>query len=100
VLSGEYEDPDVKVDFNATESLDLSAGRAMASLREALEEVTNTVYFEPGDMVIVDNRVALHGRTAFEPRYDGLDRWLHRVFIQVDGRRSRAMRPGGDHVID
>ncbi|WP_018802281.1 TauD/TfdA family dioxygenase [Salinispora arenicola] len=100
VFTGEYEDPDVKVDFNATESLDPSAGRVMASLREALEAVTDTVYFEPGDVVIVDNRVALHGRTAFEPRYDGHDRWLHRVFIQADGRRSRAMRPGGDHVID
>jgi L-asparagine oxygenase len=100
VLSGAPEDPDVKVDFNATEPLDRSAGQAMASLRAALEEVTDTVYFEPGDVVIVDNRVALHGRTAFEPRYDGYDRWLHRVFIQADGRRSRVVRTGGDHVID
>ncbi|MEU2764504.1 TauD/TfdA family dioxygenase [Streptomyces sp. NPDC006906] len=99
ILSGAYEDPDARVDFHATTPLDAGAARAMAALREALESVCDTVYFAPGDLAIVDNRVALHGRTAFSPRYDGHDRWLHRAFIHTDSRRSRAMRNGGGHVI-
>ncbi|MEV7899952.1 clavaminate synthase, partial [Streptomyces cyaneofuscatus] len=39
------------------------------------------------------------GRTPFTPRYDGNDRWLHRVFIHTDSRRSRARRSGGGHVV-
>lgn len=98
-ISGAYEDPDAQVDFHATTPLDASAGRAMAALREALEAVVDTVYFAPGDLAIVDNRVALHGRTPFTPRYDGQDRWLHRAFIHTDARRSRARRTGGGHVV-
>nr|WTB09067.1 TauD/TfdA family dioxygenase [Streptomyces antimycoticus] len=99
ILSGAYEDPDARVDFHATTPLDAGAARAMAALREALESVCDTVYFAPGDLAIVDNRVVLHGRTAFSPRYDGHDRWLHRAFIHADSRRSRAVRNGGGHVI-
>ncbi|MFI0982579.1 TauD/TfdA family dioxygenase [Streptomyces sp. NPDC021093] len=98
-VSGAPEDPDAQVDFHATTPLDAGAARAMAALREALEAVVDTVYFAPGDLAIVDNRVALHGRTPFTPRYDGHDRWLHRAFIHTDSRRSRARRVGGGHVV-
>ncbi|MFF9428395.1 TauD/TfdA family dioxygenase [Streptomyces sp. NPDC014746] len=98
-ISGAFEDPDVQVDFHATTPLDAGAARALAALREALEAVRDIVYFTPGDLAIVDNRVALHGRTPFTPRYDGRDRWLHRVFIHTDIRRSRALRKGGSHVV-
>lgn len=98
-LSGAPDDPDAQVDFHATTPLDAAAARAMADLREALEAVCDTVYFAPGDLAIVDNRVALHGRTPFSPRYDGNDRWLHRVFVHADSRRSRARRHGGGHVV-
>jgi L-asparagine oxygenase len=98
-ISGAPEDPDAQVDFHATTPLDAGAARAMAALREALESVCDTVYFAPGDLAIVDNRVALHGRTPFAPRYDGHDRWLHRVFIHADSRRSRPLRIGGGHVV-
>ncbi|MEU0146248.1 TauD/TfdA family dioxygenase [Streptomyces sp. NPDC006288] len=98
-ISGAPEDPDAQVDFHATTPLDAGADRAMSALREALEAVVDTVYFAPGDLAIVDNRVALHGRTPFSPRYDGHDRWLHRVFVHVDSRRSRADREGGGHVV-
>ncbi|GAA3416436.1 TauD/TfdA family dioxygenase [Streptosporangium vulgare] len=98
-ISGAPEDPDAQVDFHATRPLDEGAARAMAALREALEAVCDTVYFAPGDLAIVDNRVALHGRTPFSPRYDGHDRWLHRVFVHADSRRSRARRNGGGHVV-
>jgi L-asparagine oxygenase len=36
---------------------------------------------------------------AFTPRYDGADRWLHRVFVHLDGRRSRPHRPGNGSVL-
>ncbi|WP_406498903.1 TauD/TfdA family dioxygenase [Streptomyces sp. NBC_00846] len=98
-ISGAPEDPDAQVDFHATTPLDAGAKRAMTALREALEAVVDTVYFAPGDLAIVDNRVALHGRTPFSPRYDGHDRWLHRVFIHIDSRRSRVRRNGGGHVV-
>ncbi|WP_248959197.1 clavaminate synthase family protein [Sphaerisporangium perillae] len=100
VLSGAPEDPDIRVDFAATKPLGPGAEQALEELRGLCEKVAHTVVMHPGDLAIVDNRVALHGRTAFRPRYDGADRWLQRTFVLQDFRRSRIGRLGDGHVID
>ena len=38
--------------------------------------------------------VAVHGRTPFEPRFDGTDRWLQRTFVVSDLAPSAAERRG------
>jgi L-asparagine oxygenase len=99
VLTGAPDDPDIVVDFAATTPLSSAAGDAMLELQSALAEHAVTLRLVPGDLAIVDNRVALHGRTAFTPRYDGRDRWLQRTFAMRDLRRSRASRPADGHVL-
>lgn len=99
VLCGNVSDPDVRVDFVATLPLDPEANDAMGQLRKAFAEVARTIILTPGDLAIVDNRLAVHGRTRFRARYDGRDRWLQRIFVQRDFRRSRGMRPDGGHVL-
>ncbi len=61
---------------------------ALAELREHLLGALVGTVLEPGDMLIVDNRKAVHGRTGFTPRYDGEDRWLRRCFTVSDIRAS------------
>ncbi|MER6299870.1 clavaminate synthase family protein [Kitasatospora sp. NPDC001539] len=100
VLTGESADPDVRVDFAATTGLTPSARAALTELSLALDEVARTVRLLPGDLAIVDNHVTLHGRTAFQPRYDGRDRWLQRTFVLADLRRSRDHRPGDGYVLE
>lgn len=99
VLDGAPEDPDICVDFNTTRGCDPPAVRALDDLREALTSVRCEVALEPGEMVLVDNRITVHGRVAFTPRYDGNDRWLHRVYVHADHRRSRRHRPGNGAVL-
>lgn len=99
VLDGAWEDPDIRVDFHATSGLDEDAEKSLAHLREALWAVRTDVVLRPGDMIFVDNRIVVHGRVAFSPRYDGADRWLHRVFVHLDHRRSRGFRPGDGAVL-
>ncbi|MEV4561059.1 TauD/TfdA family dioxygenase [Kitasatospora sp. NPDC049285] len=100
ILRGDFEDPDILVDFSATHPLDEGARTAMAELREALTQVMTAHDLAVGDLAVVDNRLAVHGRTAFTPRYDGTDRWLHRVYASLDHRRSRPVRRQGGAVID
>ena len=100
VLTGSPADPDIRVDFNATQSLDDDAKTTLVALSEAVELASRAIHMAPGDLVIVDNRVALHGRTSFSPRYDGKDRWLHRTFIHLDGRRTRGDRPDGGFALN
>jgi L-asparagine oxygenase len=99
VLSGSVDDPDMCVDFHATSAVDHHAARALSQLREALTEVRSDLVLRPGDMVFVDNRLVVHGRVAFSPRYDGSDRWLHRVFVHLDNRRTRPCRAGNGAVL-
>jgi L-asparagine oxygenase len=42
---------------------------------------TGTV-LEPGDVLVIDNRKVVHGRSKFVPRYDGTDRFLIRCFAK------------------
>lgn len=99
MLVGDLDDPNILVDFAATEPLNPSAMKAMKELREAFIKTMLNFQLRVGDMAIVDNRVAVHGRTSFVPRYDGTDRWLHRVYGHLDSRRSRVDRKYGGFVI-
>jgi L-asparagine oxygenase len=99
VLTGAPEDPDIRLDMAATVALTPKAKLALEEVDGALARVEHTFRLVPGDLAIVDNRVALHGRTAFRPRYDGRDRWLQRTFVSADLRRSRNLRPKDSHVL-
>ncbi|WP_369228235.1 transposase [Streptomyces sp. R39] len=55
---------------------------------------------QPGEPAFVDNRLSVHGRTTFEARYDGRDRWLHRTFVHLDNRRNRRHRGEDGFVLD
>jgi L-asparagine oxygenase len=99
VLSGAPEDPDLRIDLAATRSLSSRAADATDALSQAFELTAQTIQLMPGDLVIVDNRVTVHGRTAFRPRYDGADRWLQRTFVAADIRRSRTLRAHDGYVL-
>ncbi|WP_327425593.1 TauD/TfdA family dioxygenase (plasmid) [Streptomyces sp. NBC_01527] len=69
--------------------------RAHERLGEAFEEHGSIVSLSPGDLLIIDNNVMVHGRVSFRPRYDGTDRWLKRVLVRA--RRSRAASESHEH---
>lgn len=99
VLTADPEDPNVKVDFHATAAVDAEAATALEQLRDAFLEASTSLPLRSGEMAFVDNRLAIHGRTAFTPRYDGHDRWLHRTFVLLDNRRTRGSRPGNGSIL-
>jgi L-asparagine oxygenase len=99
VLTGDPEDPDLCFDEAATRASTPAGSAALAELSAAIRCHQDGVVMRPGDLVIVDNRVTMHGRSAFTPRYDGRDRWLQRTFAFADLRRSRALRPGDGTVL-
>lgn len=77
--------------------------RARAALntleREITAQLRDTV-LGPGDICFIDNFRAVHGRSAFTPRYDGTDRWLKRINVTRDLRRSRTYRlSSGSRII-
>ncbi|WP_051886754.1 TauD/TfdA family dioxygenase [Streptomyces hygroscopicus] len=98
VLSGPPAAPELVVDFHAMEPVDEAAARALGELRDAMCAVLVGAVLKAGDLLVVDNRAAVHGRSDFRPRYDGRDRWLRRCFAVADLRRSRGVRAAGSQV--
>ncbi|MEZ0064976.1 L-asparagine oxygenase [Streptacidiphilus sp. MAP12-20] len=70
------------------------AAAALAALEEALGRCAQSVLLGSGDLLLIDNRQAVHGRTAFRPAYDGTDRWIQRVLL------LRQLPSGGRVVPD
>ncbi|WP_063061752.1 TauD/TfdA family dioxygenase [Nocardia sienata] len=67
---------------------------AYQRLENELERVCVLACLEPGELLLVDNDVAVHGRVPFTARYDGSDRWLKRVNIRLPERPRRAAESG------
>lgn len=63
---------------------------AYAQLDRELDRVCVTAVLRPGELLLLDNDVAVHGRVPFTPRYDGTDRWLKRVNIRIPERPRHA----------
>lgn len=56
---------------------------ALNRLIDVVEKVKRVVHLEQGQILTLDNEKVVHGRTPFNPRYDGTDRWLKRALIRV-----------------
>ncbi|MBZ4320452.1 TauD/TfdA family dioxygenase [Streptomyces huiliensis] len=70
---------------------------AYGRLADELARVSVVVCLEPGDVLVVDNDLVVHGRVPFRARYDGTDRWLKRTSVRVPGRRTRPATEAHEH---
>lgn len=68
------------------------AQEAFERLTREVDANLKEVALQPGDICFIDNYRAVHGRKPFKARYDGNDRWLKRVNVVRDLRKSRASR--------
>jgi Fe(II)/alpha-ketoglutarate-dependent arginine beta-hydroxylase len=94
VLFGHRDSPYMAIDpfYMDLDATDDVGRAALDALAQAIEKRVTEVSLEPGEILFVDNFRAVHGRKSFAARYDGTDRWLKRVNITRDLRKSRAYR--------
>ncbi len=69
---------------------------AYGRLSAELDRVKITAVLDPGELLLIDNDLAVHGRVPFTARYDGTDRWLKRVNIRLADRVRRAAEADED----
>ena len=80
-------------DGELTVGLDTEARAALTALTDAIASTYTSVVLEAGDLLVIDNHRAVHGRSEFRARFDGTDRWLQRTFV-VDELATIADREG------
>lgn len=98
VLSGDPDRPTLTFDADLMSGVDAEATAALEELRGLVREHAIGVALGAGDLLVVDNHRAVHGRTPFRARYDGTDRWLQRSFVVADLDASAGERT--DRCID
>ncbi|MEU1519265.1 TauD/TfdA family dioxygenase [Streptomyces sp. NPDC005811] len=83
--------------YTPIDEADTGWSDAYHRLEEELARVSVTVSLEPGDVLVVDNDIVVHGRVPFRARYDGTDRWLKRASVRVPGRTTRPEAEAAEH---
>ena len=93
VLFGDPRSPYVRFDPYSMDRPETEEARsAMDYLIRAVDENLTGVALLPGECLFIDNYKAVHGRSSFKARFDGTDRWLKRINIARDLRKSRDVR--------
>jgi hypothetical protein len=98
VLYGNVDTPYVKIDPSFMQAVpgDNKAKEALTEIVSAMNAVIYEQVLDQGDILFIDNHRIVHGRKAFQPRFDGTDRWLKRVNITSDLKKSRGLRNEND----
>jgi L-asparagine oxygenase len=94
VLYGPEDDPTLVFDQDLMEGITEEAEALCRKIVAIYYAHRSALCLEPGDILFVDNRRAVHGRSSYQPRYDGEDRFLVRCFVSLDYEASHAVREG------
>lgn len=94
VLFGSRQSPYLRFDetYVSPPQDDPEAVRAFTAVGDALRGDHRLCVLDAGDILVLNNHRVVHGRNPFTARYDGTDRWLKRVNVTTDLRKSSDMR--------
>jgi len=94
VFFGSSAEPYLRLDPYFMDPLDddPEAQQALNALIEHINANLTDLILQPGDSFFIDNYKAVHGRKQFRARYDGQDRWIKRISMTRDLRKSRPAR--------
>jgi Fe(II)/alpha-ketoglutarate-dependent arginine beta-hydroxylase len=97
VLFGSPDAPYLRIDPYFMDPLDddPEAQRALNALIALIDDSLIDLVLQAGDFCFIDNYTVVHGRKPFRARYDGNDRWIKRICMARDLRKSRQVRRSG-----
>ncbi len=84
VLTGEGNALTLTFDADLMVGMDPEATETLREVSARIDRFHIGVVLETGDLLVVDNNRAVHGRSPFKARFDGTDRWLQRTFVVND----------------
>ncbi len=92
VLFGDNVSPYLCADAIYLTGIDEEAEQAAQAMINLINTELSDLILQAGDICFIDNYRAVHGRRPFTPKFDGTDRWMQRLNITRDLRKSRDMR--------
>lgn len=99
LISGSVDDPEIRIDQELTHGMTREAQKLLQKVIDIYVDHHRGHTLISGDVGFVDNTRAMHGRSAFTPRFDGTDRFVVRGFVVRDLRRTSPARRLGSRRI-
>lgn len=99
IVAGAEDDPAIVFDQDLMSGSTAEAQALIARIVEVYRTQRLEVTLEPGQILLVDNVRAVHGRSPFAPNFDGNDRFIIRSFAIRDLVRTRYARPHNSRTI-
>lgn len=94
ILSGPEDDPELIFDQDLMMGTTPEADDLVKKIVEIYYHHRIAHCLQRGEIIFVDNRRAVHGRSSFSPKYDGYDRFLVRCFATLNYEKSAHARHG------
>jgi len=99
IISGAEDDPTIIFDQDLMSAITEEARAMIGRVVDIYRAQRFAVTLEPGQLLLVDNVRAVHGRSPFTPNFDGSDRFISRSFAIRDLVRTRYARPANSRTI-
>lgn len=73
-----------KINFNKNIMLpqDKHGFKSLNKIKETSMHFSKKIHLLDGDIMIINNKRMLHGRSAYQPKFDGTDRWIQRAYVR------------------
>ncbi|HJD60961.1 MAG TPA: TauD/TfdA family dioxygenase [Rickettsia endosymbiont of Columbicola hoogstraali] len=64
-------------------------------IREIVDQksIHNHIYVNPGDIIILNNKMVLHKRDKYTHKWDGKDRYFTRIYVVKDIKQGVLANP-------
>jgi hypothetical protein len=99
ILSGKETDPILVFDQDLMKGITEESDNMIKKIVDIYYKHRLYHNMQTGDIILVDNRRAVHGRSPFSPKYDGYDRFLVRAFATYDYKYSEFARQNNGRTI-
>ncbi len=87
IITGPDDDPYILIDQDLMHGVTKESQELLDKVVQTYIEHRDGVALQAGDLLLLDNPRAMHGRSQFTPKFDGKDRFIARGFIVRDRRR-------------
>jgi L-asparagine oxygenase len=87
INTGPEDDPYVLIDQDLMHGITAEAQQLLNKVVEVYIANRAAHNLQAGDLLMLDNLRAMHGRSMYSPRFDGKDRFIARGFVVRDRRR-------------
>jgi len=99
ILYGSKENPTLIFDQDLMEGITPESQSIIKKIVDIYYECRIEHNLKPGEIILINNNKATHGRSSFIPKYDGTDRFLIRCFGVLDYKKSEYARPNNERVV-